>query len=478
MVYGNGGLGGLRKDPGMRRLASVLMLGVSWGVAQQPVATAPAAATMPAAGTMVSPQAAFEESTRPVELVRKSIANWSDAELTALGVAMKKAAIACEERKPEGYAGDDLVVLAKLCSFGQQWPESKAAAARYIAAEDAGKTQLSLAYALQLDAALHLHDLKEIVADARAMLEGVPYDATVNEAADGAISYMQLAYTDEAIALEAIRQPLLRAAIAQAKPVTARHTLYASGLEEAKLLQYMNRPPEATASVSALDAAFHDGLVASGVDETQMSADEMVPIGEARRQYGLLGKPLPAIPLSLSLANVAEAPALNARFGAGTALLVFPDWCAQCVAARKDLWKAEKTDQGFVQLLVLLAENMPDKALLAQEADIPRSPANAVAQPTHVDKTAASAEPGGPPEKQKTAAELLLGSQTIVVPPETTALFAADDFPFVVMLDHAGIVRFAGSAPETVLRPGDFLDRLVEHVAEFWPPQRRTAATR
>jgi hypothetical protein len=324
--------------------------------------------------------------------------------------------------------------------------------------EGPAKTQLSLAYGLQLDAALHMHDLKEIMTDAKAMLAGVAYDANVNTAADDAVSYLQLAYTDEAIALEAIRQPLLLAAMGAEKPSIPRRSLYASGLAQAELLQYVNKPTEAAASVAALDAALGD--------VAKVSTDDMVPIGEARKQYGLLGNPLPALTLSMSLANVTEVPQLDPQFGAGTALLLFPDWCAQCVGLRKDLWKAEQVKQGIVRLYVLLAEKTPDKAMLAAEAFAPR-PTGPVAP---VDPST--------PAKPKTPSELLLNTQTLVVPPETTELFAAGDFPFVVMVDHAGIVRFAGSAPETVLRPGDFLDRLVEHVAEYWPPPGKTVAAK
>ncbi len=453
----------------MRRLiAAGLMLGGMGVQAQQPVGTAPVAAA-----PLVSPQAAYDDASRPVDIVRKSIANWSDAEMNALGVAMKKAAIACGERKAAMYGGDDLVALSKLCSFGQQWPAAKEAAALYIGAdvppEGPGKTQLSLAYGLQLDAALHMHDMKEIVADANAMLAGVAYDANVNTAADDAVSYMQLAYTDEAIKLETIRQPLLLAALAAEKPVIPRRNLYASGLAEAELLQYMNRPDDAAASVARLDAALGD--------VTKISTDDMAPIGEVRKQYGLLGNPLPKLTLSLSLANPTEVPAFDPQFGAGTALLLFPDWCAQCVGMRRDLWKAEQTKQGIVRLYVLLAEKTPDKDALAAEALAPR-PGSAGSLPTHDDKAVMNGAPRESPEKLKTPSELLLNTQTLVVPPETTELFAAGDFPFVVMVDYAGIVRFAGSAPETALRPGDFLDRLVEHVAEFWPPPGKTVAER
>ena len=425
----------------MRLLALTVLFTSLWSQAQQ--ATAP---------PLLSPQAAYDDAERPLEIVRKSVANWSPSELTALGVSMKKAAEACGERTNLVYAGDDLIAMSKLCSFGQQWPQSKASATKYIKSEDADKPQLALAYALQLEAALHLRDVAEIMADAKAMLAGVTYDGNVNAAADDTISYMQLAYTKQALALETIRQPLLLAALAAEKPVIPRRNLYASGVEQAELMQYMNQSADAAASITSLDQALGD--------EAKLSPDDVVPIGQARKQYGLLGNPLPKLTLSMSLANVTERPNLDTHFGAGTALLLFPDWCAQCLAltSSKNLWKAEQLDQGVTRLFVLLAEETPDRDTLRAE------------QFTQMAKPVSAVTAPATPATPKTPSELLLNTQTLVVPPETIANFAAEDFPFVVVIDHAGIVRFAGSGPENLLMPGDFLDRIVEHVAQTWPP--------
>ena len=44
---------------------------------------------------LLSPQAALDDASRPLDIVRKSVANWSPSELAALGVSMKKAGDAC-----------------------------------------------------------------------------------------------------------------------------------------------------------------------------------------------------------------------------------------------------------------------------------------------------------------------------------------------------------------------------------------------
>ena len=427
----------------MRMLLLCVVFVAVWSQAQQPVAT-------PA---LLSPQAAYEDSSKPLDIVRKSVANWSPSELTALGVSMKKAGDACEERINLTYAGDDLIAMSRLCSFGQQWSETKTSAAKYIQSSDAEKPQLALAYAFQLEAALHMHDVSEIMADAKAMLASVPYDNNVNATSDDTIAYLQLAYTPQALALETVRQPLLLAALAAEKPLISRHSLYASGIAQAELMQYMNQTEQAAASIAALDQALGD--------EAKLSPDDLVPIGQTRKLYGLLGKPLPKVTLTMSLANATEKPQIDTHFGALTALLLFPDWCAQCIAVAKTkyLWKAEQLDQGIARLFVLLAAPPPDLEALRAE-QLP-----AIAKPV-----AAVANPGAP--APKTASEQLLNTQTFVVPPETIADFAANDLPFVIVVDHDGVVRFASSGPENLLQPGDFLDRIVEHVAETWPPPK------
>jgi len=293
------------------------------------------------------------------------------------------------------------------------------------------------------------------------MLAGVAYDANVNTAADDAISYLQLAYTDEAIALEEIRQPLLRAAIAEPPLGMTRHVLYASGLEQAELLQYMNRPMEAQASVAALTAA----MVATGLDERTLPADERVPIEAARKQYRLLGQPLPELTLSMSLANPTEVARLDPQFGAGTALLLFPDWCAQCVRLAGGIGPAlQHFGMEGVHVYAVMAGQVPERTVL-----FPPKPKAAV-------KPVAGAAPAEPQrDLPLTPAQILLHTPTLIVPPETMGLFSATDFPLVVVTDHAGVVRFLGVAPETALQPNNYLDQIAEHITKQWPAAKQAA---
>ena len=67
------------------------------------------ASTPPDASTpAMSPAGMYKQAMHPLEVVRSSLAIWSDAELGALGVGMHMAAADCGQTKPELYKGDDL----------------------------------------------------------------------------------------------------------------------------------------------------------------------------------------------------------------------------------------------------------------------------------------------------------------------------------------------------------------------------------
>src|SRR5262249_12112493 len=79
-----------------------------------------------------SPGAIYKSAMHPLDVVRISLDNWSDAELAALASGMRKAAAACAQAKPEDYSGEDLYDFARLCSLGQDWSGANNAATRYI----------------------------------------------------------------------------------------------------------------------------------------------------------------------------------------------------------------------------------------------------------------------------------------------------------------------------------------------------------
>ncbi|NYF81160.1 hypothetical protein [Granulicella arctica] len=393
----------------------------------------------------LSPQAAYDQATRPLEITRRSIANWSDSETEALGIAIKQASEACSERSPEQFSGDDLIAFARLCSLGQQWPSVSSAAARYIGSTEP-KPQLTQAYAYQIDAALHANDAKAGLASSLAMLQAVPYDSLVDETIRSTLHYLQLAFTPDALTLYAAREPLILQALRTPPPTAAMpiHVLYADGLAYAALQQFAGDPQAAAKTISELDLATPSSL----------SPDDSIPIAETRRQYALLGTHLPRIPLTVSLFSVGETPRINPNYGNATVFFLFPDWCAQCVRMAQQLRPTlYRISQNDVHLYGLLAQ-----------------PAPSVAAPPHASARSRSVGKEPPePESPKTPSELLRGTPTLIVPPATIATFAATDFPLLIATGPDGIIRFIQPAPENALNPGDFLDQVTNHIAQQWP---------
>jgi hypothetical protein len=396
-------------------------------------------------------------AVHPLEIVRRSMDNWSESELSAFTVAIKNAKQECAARKPEQFSGDDLVAYAKLCSLGQDWATMGIAAGMYIDSDTTPKPQLATAYGFKVESKLHAYDVLETLAVEKSMLHDVPYGETADTVTNEALTYLQLAYTDDALTLHAMRQPLLLAELKSDKPLLPRPVLYADGLAKAALEQYVGKPEAATATVAELDAALSSGA------GTPLAPDDAIPIDVLRRQYALLGKPLPPLQLQLSLKDVQEKPHVTP--GAAMAFLLYPDWCAQCVRMAPNLWDAvTRLGDQEIRVYGLIAEPTPNKSALLVEQNKPMGPPPAPA----------AIPPGvAPPQpRPKTPSELLLHTPTLVVPPEMLKTFAATDFPFLVVVDRANIVRFAAPAPESVLEPGDFLDRVAAHVVEQWAKEK------
>jgi hypothetical protein len=98
-----------------------------------PFATTQASAqSQPPAESHLPPQAAYDQAIHPLEVTRRSPQNWSEVELAALNVARDQAEVACAARSPAQFTGDDLLGLARLCAFAQQWQPVLQAASKYI----------------------------------------------------------------------------------------------------------------------------------------------------------------------------------------------------------------------------------------------------------------------------------------------------------------------------------------------------------
>ncbi len=412
----------------------------------------------PAAQPQLSPKAAYDEAMQPLTTTRAQVSNWSDAEIAALKVTIARAANACAARHPADVDSDALIDLAKLCALGQTWNAVVEAATRYIQSDSPSKPLLADAYAAQMDANLHLKNEPAALSGAHAILTSVPYDALSADAIDEALAYMQFAHTADALSLAALRQPLLLAGLkaaalppssAPASPATSTgsspqsvHALYSDGLMLAALEQLAGSEPAAAETVASLDAAL----------PAKLPSDDSLIIATARRRYALLGRPLPPLRPIGYLRSHEPLPELPAR-NAITALLVFPDWCAQCVRMGEGFPETVFTVAGHEAYLYgLLAETVPP-------AKAPRS------------------EGFDPADSSL----LLNGTPTIVLAPAVLDRLAVDAVPFLLLTDASGTVRVAQSIDPSAIQPGNTVDTAIACVGAHWPlhatMNRRAAAS-
>jgi hypothetical protein len=143
---------------------------------QVPVSNLPAAAAS-AESTVETPGEIYKQAMHPLDVVRSSLDNWSEAELGALTVGMKKAHDACDAREPREFSGEDLYDLIRLCALGQDWEKANAAAQAYIASKL--EPHRAQAYALAVNAMVHMNAMDLAVETTREMLRVLPYDAEV-----------------------------------------------------------------------------------------------------------------------------------------------------------------------------------------------------------------------------------------------------------------------------------------------------------
>lgn len=437
-------------------------------------------AVAPAPSPQISPKAAYEEAMHPLEVTRHSIANWSEIETGALAVTMDKAKDGCAARDATGYSGIDLIDLARLCALGQSFPKAVEAASKYIAAEEP-KPELAEAYSIQTDALLRMKDERDALGSAEKMLDAVPYDTLVAETVGEAISFMQFVYTPDALALAVKREPLLlermrgdtsaavtatkdstavaaaAPAYPEAEPPQSLHELYDDGISLAALQQLSKTPAaEIAGTVVALDAALPATLV----------ADDSIPIAVTRRRYALLGRPLPDIarpehpanpkkPVTLQTldlpARLPHLPAVNAITG----LLLFPDWCVQCIRMATKLPGTVFTVAGHEAYLYgLLAPTVEQTPPLP-----PSAKPKAEVAPAPMD-----------------ASNLLRMTPTLVVDASLLDEFGATDVPFLILTDSQGIVRVLQPVGDSALEPGDTIDSAIARVGSQWPsPKLRPA---
>ncbi len=389
---------------------------------------------------MLSSRAAYDEAMRPLEMTRRAIGNWSDVEVAAMNLAIQQAASACSLRDPLHAPVEDLVDLARLCGVGQKWEVTMTAAHRYIAAPQADKPQLAQAYADAVEAELRLKLGSAALQTAQEMLAKVPYDGLASGAYNQALDYLEFVDTKSAIALAQLAQPVLLARLqavssgeAAAKPVfmanpadLSQTQAYRDALRLPALEVYSGHLAQADTLAGAVESAL----------PSQLPSDDALLIAAERRRYALLGRRLSLVDVALSLdpqrAPAQELPLPNLT----TALLLFPDWCAQCVRLGSQFPEGTFTVGGrpaaFYALLAVTKPSTPSRELQG-------------------------ASSGG----TRNAVDQLRGTPTLLVPAATLLQLEAADYPLLVLVDEKGIVRLHQPVGEDALQSGSTLDAAI-----------------
>jgi hypothetical protein len=428
-----------------RRLSAapgfVFMFLLAWCAVTLQSQSVPSAAQAPPAPTMESPANVYKELMQPLDQVRSSLDNWSPAELAALAAGIKRAQQYCGQIAPASVGGDDLYQLARICTFGQQWNAADAAASAYIGSaneKSAAQPYQALAYAIRVNALLNLKDTTMAIEVARSMLHSVPYDATVDQSMAYLIHYLAMSLDDGVLPLARERQPFLLTALESGSALQEQSgetsngasigtgigtaALYDEGLELAYLEQYAGRRNEAEQARAALDAA----LAKVPADKI----DNRAEIERARAQYALLGETLPPIHILPYATPGYPRPRINPEYGTATVLLLFPEWCAQCRKMMQPLNSFLSRNN---------AAGIHTYGVLALDAD------ETATDPFQGDRL-----------------KDLLHTPTLTTPSTTLESFGAVTFPFVVITDGAGRIRFLGAVAQNAFDAGGFVEQVIE----------------
>jgi hypothetical protein len=373
----------------------------------------------------------YRLAMQPLDVVRSSLDNWSDAELAALAEGMRQARLECDAAKPEEYAGDDLYDLARLCALGQDWNATLTVAQQYIASGETAHR--ARAYAMAVNALIQTRDLAQAVEITKEMLGRLPFDAVVAESAGYLTTYLEQGLDPAALELATELHPLLIDALGKGVPLRERNGndaaslggLYEEGMLLAFLQRYAGEDEAAVASVAELKGAL--------AKATAVSADDLRLMQAVDARYGLLGAEPPAVEAIKSvLAAGTKAKAARVD-GLATVYVLFPQWCPQC--------------RRMMKQMTVLAHSPAGQKFLAYGLMMQ-----------------ATREPGEMAPAEDTFKDMS-GTSTMLVAPGTAAVFGATEFPLGVVMDKRGKVRFVGAIPSNAFDPRGLVEEIVNRSA-------------
>lgn len=400
----------------------------------QPALPPSTTVSTPAQPATETPAAIYKEAMHPLDVVRSSMDNWSDAELSAVAAGIHKAHESCDQFKPADLSGDDLYDLGRLCSFGQDWNAANSAAQAYIGT--AAEPHRAQAYSLSLYALVHINAIDLALQTAHEMLRRLPYDAEVAYALRDFKLFLEQNGNPASLTIARDEHAAIVQALHAGIPLKPTHgdgaisigALYEDGLELAFFERFAGNRTAATAAQSDLERALP--LV------TTLPAEDRRRIDAVNTQYGLLGTSLPDFPAKRSFFSrparaQTQLPAqaqISRNFGAATVLVLFPDWCTQC--------------RKMMKTLTTFAAVNGDTPIHAYGLMFPDS-ASSTAQP-HDDDF-----------------KDLQGTATLLVAPEATQTAGATDYPLGIVADRNGIVQFIGILPLDSFNGDGYIEKVI-----------------
>ena len=367
----------------------------------------------------------------PLEVVRESLDNWSDAELGALGVGMHMANEDCAQSKPELFKGDDLYDLARLCAFGQDWEGANDAALAYIASRE--EEHRAQAYAISVSSLFHMRAIDLAVQTAGEIFR-LPYDAEVAYAIRDLKNNLVQASNPSALQLAQTEHPLIVTALKQGVPLKSAHgdaviglgALYESAMQLAFLARYAGN--DDLAAVVARDV--QGALPAAAA----LTAEDRLRIDGATRRYQLLGTHLPEVRILRALQSPAAKAQIDLSFASATVLVLFPDWCVEC--------------RNMMRTLTRFAEVNRDTPIHAYGL-------------VFADDSVVLGEPAHEQNLKQ-----LAGTQTLVVPAAVVQVFGATDYPLGIILDATRTIRFIGTLPSNAFNGDGYIPKVIVNMVK------------
>ena len=371
----------------------------------------------------------YKQAMQPLDVVRSSLDNWSDAELGALAEGIRQARQECGQAKPDDYAGDDLYDLARLCALGQDWSATLTIAQKYLASGE--QAHRARAYAIAVNALIQTRDLAQAVDVTREMLRQLPFDAVVAESAGYLTTYLEHSLDPAAVGLAREQHAPLIDALGRGAPLLEINgsdavnagELYENAMQLAFLERYADQDDAAAATVADVKSAV--------AKLTAISAEDQRLIQAVDTRYRLLGEEVPTMEVAKFMAGTTTRAQIvhDGQLATATVYAIFPQWCPQCRRMMKQMAALARPPQGmkFFAYGLMMQNTRPSGEVVASDDNF----------------------------------KDVQGTPTMLVPQATAATFGAIEFPLGVVADKTGKIRYIGTLTSNAFDQRGFIEQVV-----------------